>query len=248
LRASPTSSTEKAVAFVVALLRDVLGFPDLERVGVRSFNDRQFAVTLEALGGRVPVVVVPPADELDRPSEHLPADHGRRSAASAIQDWLNANDAAAWGLCCNGLKLRLLRDNASLTRPAYIEADLALIFEGEAFSDFTAFWLLLHTSRFGAAGAPPLDSALEQWRLAGQSEGIAARDRLRDGVEAALLALGTGFLGHEQNGTLREQLGSGALPLSEFFGQLLRLVYRLIFLLSAEERDLLHPPDASVAA
>ena len=30
-----------------------------------------------------------------------------------------------------------------------------------------------------------------------------------------------------------------------FFGQLLRLVYRLIFLLAAEDRNLLHPPDAA---
>jgi hypothetical protein len=38
------------------------------------------------------------------------------------------------------------------------------------------------------------------------------------------------------------------LPLPNFFGQLLRLIYRLIFLFAAEERDLLHPPDAAAAA
>jgi hypothetical protein len=47
---------------------------------------------------------------------------------------------------------------------------------------------------------------------------------------------------------LRERLQTGALPLPEFFGQLLRLVYRLIFLLAAEDRGLLHPPGAPVAA
>ena len=40
----------------------------------------------------------------------------------------------------------------------------------------------------------------------------------------------------------------GTLPLPEFFGQLLRLVYRLIFLLTAEDRELLHMPGASVQA
>jgi hypothetical protein len=34
------------------------------------------------------------------------------------------------------------------------------------------------------------------------------------------------------------------LPLPQFFNELLRLVYRLIFLLAAEDRGLLHPPDA----
>ena len=248
LTASPTPSTEKTIAFVEALLRDVFCFADIARAGMRNIGGRHFAVTLEGLGGRVPIIVVPPTDELDRPSGHLQADNRRRSAASAVQDWLNANEAAAWGLCCNGVRLRLLRDNASLTRPAYIEADLRRIFEGEAFADFSMLWLLLHASRFGAAGAPPSDSPLERWREAGQREGLAARDRLRDGVEAALLALGTGFLGNEHNGHLRDQVRIGVLPLSEFFGQLLRLVYRLIFLFAAEDRDLLYPPGSSASA
>ena len=63
-----------------------------------------------------------------------------------------------------------------------------------------------------------------------------------------MLSVGTGFLSHAENATLRERLSTGALPLSGFFGQLLRLVYRLIFLLAAEDRNLLHAPDASAAA
>jgi N-6 DNA Methylase len=226
----------------------VLGFNDVQRVGTRTLGDRQFAVTMEGLGGRVPIVVVPPSDDLDDPSDHLPSDGRRRSAASAIQDWLNASEGALWGLCSNGARLRLVRGNASLTRPAHIEADLRRMFEGEAFADFTLLWLLAHASRFGVAGTPPSDCALERWRDAGQREGLAARDRLRDGVEAALLSLGGGFLSTSDNASLRERLHSGELALPEFFGQLLRLVYRLIFLLAAEDRNLLHPPNATAAA
>ena len=94
----------------------------------------------------------------------------------------------------------------------------------------------------------PSDCALERWREAAQREGLAARDRLRDGVEAALLSLGNGLLSHSDNGSLRERLRTGALPLPDFFGQLLRLVYRLIFLLAAEDRNLLHPPDVPAPA
>src|SRR5262245_6161521 len=75
-----------------------------------------------------------------------------------------------------------------------------------------------------------------------------ARDRLRDGVEAAVLSLGNGFLEHPDNGALRGMLHGGELTLTDYFGQLLRLVYRLIFLLAAEDRDLLHPPGTSLAA
>jgi hypothetical protein len=247
LAASQTPSLNATISFVEELLRDVFGFKDIKRVGVRTLGDRQFAVTLEGLGGRVPVVVVPPGEGLDRPSVNLTVDGRRRSAASAIQDWVNANSNAAWGLCCNGLALRLVRDNASLTRPAYIEADLERMFEDEAFADFTALWLLLHATRFGQPGTPALGCALERWREAGQKEGVTARENLREGVEAALLSLGNGFLAHADNSALRDKVHTGALPLPEFFGQLLRLVYRLIFLLAAEDRNLLHPPGASAA-
>jgi hypothetical protein len=164
LSASKTPSHTATIGFAERLLRDVLGFNDVQRVGTRTLGDRQFAVTMEGLGGRVPIVVVPPSDDLDDPSDHLPSDGRRRSAASAIQDWLNASEGALWGLCSNGARLRLVRGNASLTRPAHIEADLRRMFEGEAFADFTLLWLLAHASRFGVAGTPPSDCALERWR------------------------------------------------------------------------------------
>ncbi len=155
LTAGAAPSQAASISFAERLLRDVFGFADLRRAGTRTRGDRQFAVTLEGLDGRVPVVVVPPADELDRPSDHLAVDGRRRSAASALQDWLNADGGALWGLATNGRRLRLVRDNASLTRLAFIEANLARIFEGEAFADFAALWLLIHATRFGAPGSPP---------------------------------------------------------------------------------------------
>jgi hypothetical protein len=248
LSASTTPSAAATTRFVEALLRDVFGFADISRAGVHMLGERLYPVTLEAHGGRVPVVVVPPSDEIDAVSLHLPSEGRRRSAASALQDWLNAGEGALWGFCSNALQLRLVRANVSLTRPAFIEADLRRIFEGEAFADFAALWLLIHASRFGASGTAPTDCALERCRDEGGKEGVAARKRLRDGVEAALLSLGRGFLAHPDNSALRERLASGALPLPEYFGQLLRLVYRLIFLLAAEDRGLLHPPSAPAAA
>jgi hypothetical protein len=248
LMVTETPSNTATVNFLEKLLRDVFGVFDIRRVGSRTVGDRQFTITLEGLSGRVPVVVIPPTDDLDRPSTYLTTDGRRRSAASALQDWLNAGQNALWGLCANGVRLRLVRDNASLTRPAYIEADLRRIFESDAFADFAALWLLIHCSRFGLVGALPSDCPLERWRDAGQKEGVAARDKLRDGFEAAVLALGNGFLSHGSNAALREKLQSGTLRLPDFFSQLLRLVYRLIFLLAAEDRELLHPADTTVGA
>ena len=89
----------------------------------------------------MPVVVVPPSDALDRASASLSTDR-RRSAAFALQDYLNAHDEALWGLATNGTMLRLMRDNASLTRPAYVEANLAQIFETDDIASFAVLWSL----------------------------------------------------------------------------------------------------------
>jgi hypothetical protein len=248
LFAGATPSAAATTRFVEALLCDVFGFADINRTGMHMLGERLYPVTLEARGGRAPVVVVAPSDELDAPSLHLPSEGRRRSAVSALQDWLNASDGALWGLCSNGVQLRLLRANASLTRPAFIEADLRRIFDGEAFADFAALWQVIHASRFGAPSAAPTDCALERWREAGAREGIAARERLGKGVKAALFSLGGGFLAHPDNTALRERIGNGALSLPEYFGQLLRLVYRFILLFAAEDRGLLHPPSAPAAA
>ena len=198
-------------------------------------------VTCIAGGRRVPVIVVPPSESLERRSPTLSTDRSR-SPMFSLQDYLNEHDEALWGLATNGVYLRLLRDNASLTRPAHIEADLSQIFANEDAASFAALWLLIHRSRFGEAGTPATDCALERWRETGAREGEAARDRLAGQVEVALRVLGSSFL--DANPSLAARLQSGALSLTVWFNELLRLVYRLIFLMVAEDRNLLHPTNA----
>ncbi|MBZ9849672.1 N-6 DNA methylase [Mesorhizobium sp. CA14] len=230
-------SAEATRRFARAFLAETFGFDDLAPAdGAVAF----------LAGGRVPVVVVPPAEEkLDRRSPTLSTDRSR-SPAFALQDYLNDSDAALWGLVTNGAVIRLMRDNASLTRPAYIEADLAAIFTNEDAASFAVLWSLIHRTRFGAAGTPATDCVLERWRDAGAREGEAARDRLASQVEVALKVLGSGFL--EANPDLAARLRSGEVNLTEWFNELLRLVYRLIFLMVAEDRNLLHPDIAKPEA
>jgi hypothetical protein len=70
---------------------------------------------------------------------------------------------------------------------------------------------------------------------------------LRDGVQEAIAALGRGFLAHPANRPLHDDLQSGALTTQDYYRQLLRLVYRLLFLFVAEDRDLLLLPGRDVA-
>ena len=242
---------QQTAEFARNLFEQAFGF-ELTGPNHHMREDRRFTIAWEAKGGRVPVVVAPPA-----PADKGKAGDGfaralpefgdgadgriaRRSPTVLLQDWLNANPDFYWGLVFAGDRVRLMRDNASLTRPAWIEADLGAIFRDEMFADFAALWLLIHASRFGAEGAAASDCALERWREAGMRAGTSARERLRVNVEEALMALGQGIL--DANPAIRERLDSNQLTMPHLFEQMLRVVYRLIFLGVAEDRDLLHPP------
>lgn len=148
----------------------------------------------------------------------------------------------------------------SLTRPAYVEVDLEAIFTEELYADFTAFWLLAHASRFGktqqdGTHTEPTDCPWERWRSAGQKSGETVRMNLRFQVEHALRSLGTGFLSHQANTSLREQLQNpeqSSATKQAFFEELLSLVYRFIFLATVEDRtdpstgrSLIFTPDAT---
>jgi hypothetical protein len=181
---------------------------------------------------------------------NLPLDRrtrGARGAATAsphsmIQEYLNRADNSLWGFVSNGLWLRILRDNVSLSRQAYVEFDLEAMFDGEVYSDFAMLWMLCHQSRVEAEKAP--DCWLEKWSKLARDRGTRVLDDLRVGVTSAIEALGRGFIAHPKNDRLRDKLRSGAVTTQDYYRQLLRVVYRLLFLFVAEDRGLLHPPDA----
>ena len=94
-----------------------------------------------------------------------------------LQEFLNRSEEHLWGFVSNGLQLRILRDNVSFTRQAYVEFDLEAMFEGEVYSDFFILWLLCHQSRIEAD--VPEDCWLEKWTTEAKNRGTRALDRLR---------------------------------------------------------------------
>jgi len=195
---------------------------------------------------KVPIHLVSFRADLDKRSEQRIQGASKASPHGMVQEFLNRSKHDLWAFASNGLKLLILRDNASLTRQAYVEFDLEAIFEGEAYADFRLLWMVCHQSRVeGTAKDRPETCWLEQWSKQAQTDGRRALDQLRVGVQKALENLGTGFIAHKANQTLRDRLQAGELQKQDFYRQLLRLVYRLIFLFVAEDRDLLHFPGAS---
>lgn len=248
-RTRADNSHALSTRFLQALLREVFGATDLQsQAAPQIISERQYPVTAIASEGRLPLVVAAAGQRLDERDRRYGDSNRQRSAFGLLQDWLNASDTALWGIVSNGLQLRLARDNASLTRPAWIEADLERIFSEERYADFSLLWLLIHASRFGNPGNLPQQCPLEAWREGSKEQGTRAREQLRQGVEEALVALGQGFLAEAANQPLRDALASGGLDRNVYFQQLLRLVYRLIFLLTIEERGLLHPVGANADA
>ncbi|MXX43791.1 MAG: N-6 DNA methylase [Acidimicrobiales bacterium] len=219
-------------------LFDELGFSGLPTARARVIDGKEYAISHQ-WGDSVPIHLLGAEVPIDRRSPGVPG-AARTSPHGLVQEYLNRSDAHLWALLSNGRTLRLLRDNASLTRQAYVEFDLNAIFEGELYSDFALLWLACHRSRF--EGDPPEKCWLEQWSQHAATTGTRALDRLRDGVEAAIVNLGEGFLAHRANADLRDRLASGALSVTTYQRQLLRVVYRLLFLLVAESRDLLLAP------
>jgi len=194
---------------------------------------------------QIPVHLVSFRADLDKRSEQKIVGASKASPHGLVQEFLNRSEDHLWAFVSNGLKLRVLRDNASLTRQAHVEFDLEGIFEGESFADFRLLWLICHRTRVeGTTKNRPETCWLETWSKLAQTDGRRALDQLRDGVEQALSDLGTGFISHKANQGLRDRLKTGELRKEDLYRQLLRLAYRLIFLFVAEDRDLLHAPDA----
>ncbi len=202
------------------------------------------AYPISHLTGAVPVHLVGVGVSLDR---RTPGVAGAASASphGLVQEFLNRSEDHLWGIVSNGRELRLLRDNASLTRTAYVEFELSEMFDGDLFSDFALLWLIAHASRLEG---PVGKQVLERWREDANRQGVRALDALRDGVENAITTLGSAAVGHPANQGLRRRLDDNSLEAQDLYRQILRVVYRLLFLLVAEARGLLFDPSADQTA
>ena len=175
---------------------------------------------------------------------------GRRSPFALTQELLNASSDYLWGMAFNGYSLRLLRDVMSFSRPSYVEFDLEAIFEGDNQAEFSHLYLLLHSSRTHVDSLTGLN-VWEHWLNLCVEEGIPAREQLGQSMQEALVCLGTGFLRAKGagNDALRAKLANHELSAQDYNHQLLRLMYRFLFIFCLEERGIIHtrPTKESIA-
>jgi len=172
-----------------------------------------------------------------------PSGRPRLAPHSLVQEYLNRTDAL-WGIVTNGKVLRILRDSTYIRRQCYVEFDLEAIFDQRLFQDFSVLYRLIHRSRFPRDGKDIHQCLLEKYYQHSLEQGGRVKEKLRDGVEKAIIELANGFLAHPKNQELRNMLSNSEkegkrISPGDFYRELLRLIYRFLFLLVSEDRGLL---------
>lgn len=238
----PTATTETRNLWVAPLLQ-LLGY-QIDRARTATINDKSYAISHAVTNrGDLPIHIIGYGETagLDRKPERAGGQPSARMSAHAlVQEYLNLTDQL-YGLVTNGRVLRLLRDSSRLVKLSYLEFDLERIFSDGLFADFAVLFRLLHASRLPATRDGGAACLLERYHQESLDAGARIRAGLSRAVETALRDFANGFLADPANTALHQAITSGALQADAYYQQLLRLIYRLLFLLVIEERDLVFP-------
>ena len=135
--------------WLLPLFRE-LAYGQLQTATAQTIEGKPYPIS-HSWGLNVPIHLVSYNVGLD---ERVPGVAGAATASphSLLQVFLNRSDDHLWGFVSNGYKLRILRDNVTLTRQAFVEFDLFAMMEGNVYSDFVLLWLLCHQTRSRASG------------------------------------------------------------------------------------------------
>lgn len=159
-----------------------------------------------------------------------------------VQEYLNFTEHL-YALVTNGLSLRVLRDSSRLVKLSFLEFDLHTMMEQNHYADFALMYRLLHVSRMPRKMEDGPESLIEAYHQDSLDSGARIREGLSSAVEHSLKLLGNGFLSHSHNAPLLELVRSEKLSPDEYYRWLLRLIYRMLFLMVIEERHLIYPKD-----
>ncbi|MDP3462708.1 MAG: hypothetical protein Q8S18_07980 [Bacteroidales bacterium] len=161
-----------------------------------------------------------------------------------MQQFLNTSHHQ-WAILINGKKVRLLRDFYHSITKGFLEFDLESIFETANSEQFRVLFRILHRSRlenqyqgkqeieYDEEGNPievEDNCLLESFHKKSRETGVKVGNKLRDQVIEAIEKLGNGFAesldpDEFQNGKVKG-----------FYAEILNIIYRLLFLMFAEQK------------
>ncbi|MGI6438192.1 MAG: Eco57I restriction-modification methylase domain-containing protein [Sphaerochaeta sp.] len=235
---SNTDAFQLTDTFFVKFMTNCLGWEKAQRVRSKRIGEYGYPVQKIAFE-KIPITVAPYDMGLDTSDSRFGISGSKvrnRSLFQMAQEYLNALGKSFWGVISNGSTIRLLRSSPTLARPQYLEFDLDSMLEDDHYSEYALLWKILHVSRVYDVENQIEMTVWEEWRNETIRTGERVRDGMRIGVTKALMLLGSGFLANPENGALRQKLNKGELTAEDLYHQLLRLVYRFLFLFALEER------------
>jgi len=211
---------------------------ELELSKSENVCGKTYAISHRALNrDAFPVHIMGCNDSLDKKRE----DSGPRMSPHAlVQEYLNLTEHL-FAIVTNGLQLRLLRDSSRLVKLSFIEFDIEAMMEEEQYADFAIMYRIVHATRMPVRMDAGAESIIEKYHQDALDSGSRIRDGLREAVKGTIESLANGFLRHPGNTTLRQECENKSITGDIYYKNLLRLIYRLLFLMVIEERDLIYP-------
>ncbi len=211
-------------------------------------NGNSYAIShRETKLDRFPVYIVGFKDKAQRAPEERstldikPSNATRKMSPHAlVQEYVNLTEYA-YAIITNGLQIRLLRDSSRLVKLSFLEFDLEQMMEEDCFSDFALLFRVLHASRLPKSRQETNESCIEQYHLDSIESGARIREGLSEAVEKSIRMFANGFLKHPANQTLRDAIVKKEVTPEKYYQYQLRLIYRLLFLMVTEERNLIYP-------
>lgn len=231
------SGTTETRKFWIVPLLEFLGY-NSALAKAEEVNGNSFAIShrVANLDG-FPVHIVGCNDSLDRRRD---SSGPRLSPHALVQEYLNITEHL-YGIVTNGYQLRLLRDSGKLIRLTYLEFDLFQMLEDDLFAEFSIMYRILHSSRMPQKFGEGDSSIIEQYHQLSLEAGARIREKLSTAVEKSIVTIANGFLKNNYNTELQNKIRRHEVTPQTFYQNLLRFIYRVLFLMVLEERDLIFP-------
>jgi len=179
-------------------------------------------------------------DDKDRSSRT----HSNKSPQDCLQQFLNTSDHQ-WAILTNGKKIRIVRDFYHSITKGFLEFDLEGIFETANSEQFRVLYRVLHKSRFenqyqgaieqefdedGNLIERPDNCLLELFHKKAKETGIKVGNKLREQVINSIELLGNGFAEHLNPDDFQ------SVQVKAYYAEILNIIYRLLFLMFAEQK------------
>ncbi|MHA1684754.1 MAG: Eco57I restriction-modification methylase domain-containing protein [Promethearchaeota archaeon] len=163
----------------------------------------------------------------------------KKSYYDLCQHFINRNKEINWLILTNGRIIRLMTKYYHSYSKGYLEFNLENILTKQDEKEFFTLYRLLHSSRFVCVKSGK--SLISSFYELSKEQGIKIGENLRKNVIDVLERLGDELI--HQNPRFHVDLKNKVINPEDLYHELLQIIYRLIFILYAEKREML--PDVT---